>query len=92
MPKGKGKNAEKRANEMRRNTLRNRGVKSAVKTQIKTAIDAIQHDVDTSDAAIILAQKSLDTAASHGVIHRNNAARRLSRLMKKFNQQALAKA
>jgi small subunit ribosomal protein S20 len=90
MPKGKGKNAEKRAAEMRRNALRNRTTKSAVRTHISTAIDAIAHDVDSSDDAIIKAQKSLDTAVSHGVLHRNNAARRLSRLMKKFNRAVLA--
>ncbi|HEX6511952.1 MAG TPA: 30S ribosomal protein S20 [Chloroflexota bacterium] len=90
MPKGKGKNAEKRAKEMRRNAERNRATKSSVKTFVSGALDAIEDDVDTSDEAIIRAQKALDTAVSHGVIHRNNAARRLSRLMKKFNQAVLA--
>ena len=92
MPKGKGKNAERRAAEMRRNTERNRATKSAVKTFIARAADAVADDVDSSDAAIIRAQKALDTAVSHGVLHRNNAARRLSRLMKKFNQAALTGA
>ncbi len=90
MPKGKGKNAEKRAREMRRNTERNRSTKSTVKTLLTGAVQAIDSDVDSSDAAIIKAQKALDTAASHGVIHRNNAARRLSRLMKRFNRAVLA--
>ena len=90
MPKGKGKNAEKRAKEMRRNTERNRATKSAVKTYLANALDAIEDDVDSSDAAIIRAQKALDTAAGHGVIHRNNAARRLSRLMKKFNRAVVS--
>ena len=91
MPKGKGKNAERRAAEMRRNSERNRGTKSAVKTFIGRAGEAIRTDVDNADEAIIRAQKALDTAASHGVIHRNQAARRLSRLMKKFNQAVLSK-
>ncbi|HEY8693685.1 MAG TPA: 30S ribosomal protein S20 [Chloroflexota bacterium] len=90
MPKGKGKNAERRAKEMLRNTERNRATKSAVKTYMTTALHAIEDDVDASDEAIIRAQKALDTAASHGVIHPNNAARRLSRLMKRFNQAVLA--
>ena len=90
MPKGKGKNAERRAAEMRRNTERNRTTKSAVKTYMTGALAAIEDDVDSSDADIIRAQKALDTAVSHGVIHRNNAARRLSRLMKKFNQAVLS--
>jgi small subunit ribosomal protein S20 len=89
MPKGKGKNAERRAAEMRRNTERNRATKSSVKTFIARAGDAIADDVDASDSSIIRAQKALDTAVSHGVLHRNNAARRLSRLMKKFNRAVL---
>ncbi|HEU0167167.1 MAG TPA: 30S ribosomal protein S20 [Chloroflexota bacterium] len=89
MPKGKGKNAERRAAEMRRNTERNRGAKSSVKTLISRATDAIESDVDSSDEPIIRAQKALDTAVSHGIMHRNQAARRLSRLMKKFNQAVL---
>ena len=48
----------------------------------RQTIAAIKQDVDSSDAAIIRAQKALDTAVSHGVLHRNNAARRKSRLMK----------
>lgn len=92
MPKGKGKNAERRAAEMRRNTERNRGTKSAVKTLISRASDAIRTDVDTSDESIIRAQKALDTAVTHGIIHRNQAARRLSRLMKKFNQAVLTQS
>ncbi|MGH2366179.1 MAG: 30S ribosomal protein S20 [Chloroflexota bacterium] len=92
MPKGKGKNAEKRMNEMRRNAARNRATRSAVRTYVRSAVEAIHTDVDTSDAAIIQAQKALDTAASHKILHPNNAARRLSRLMKRFNQAALGKA
>jgi len=90
MPKGKGKNAERRAAEMRRNTERNRASKSAVKTYMTRAVEAIAGDVESSDEAIIRAQKALDTAAGHGVIHRNQAARRLSRLMKRFNRAVLS--
>jgi len=75
---------------MRRNAERNRATKSSVKTYLAGALDAIEEDVDSSDVAIIHAQKAMDTAVSHGVIHRNNAARRLSRLMKKFNRAVLA--
>ncbi|HVA25248.1 MAG TPA: 30S ribosomal protein S20 [Chloroflexota bacterium] len=90
MPKGKGKNAERRAKEVARNTERNRATKSAVKTYMISALHAINANVDSSDEAVIRAQKALDTAASHGVIHPNNAARRLSRLMKRFNQAVVA--
>ena len=90
MPKGKGKNAERRAAEMRRNAERNRATKSSVRTYLSRAVDAIENDAETSDAAIMRAQKALGTAVSHGILHRNNAARRLSRLMKKFNRAVLS--
>ncbi|MHB8618464.1 MAG: 30S ribosomal protein S20 [Chloroflexota bacterium] len=90
MPKGKGKNAEKRAREEERNAVRNRSARSAVKSYLGRAAEAITADASSCDAAIMRAQKELDTAVSHGVLHHNNAARRLSRLMKKFNQAVLA--
>ncbi len=38
--------------------------------------------------AVAKALKELDSAASKGILHKNNAARRKSRLMKKLNQAA----
>lgn len=76
-----------RVNERRRK--RNRAVKSAVRTYIRTAersIHASAVDAPTTQAAVAKALKELDAAASKGVIHKNNAARRKSRLMKKLNQ------
>jgi len=60
---------------------RNKAVKSELKTRVKTASVAI--GTDTGDDALRLAVKRLDMAAAKGVIHKNQAARRKSRLMKK---------
>ena len=66
-------------NETRR--LRNKAVKSEIKTRVKTAVAAA--DAGTADVeATKLAIKRIDKAASKGVIHKNQAARRKSRLMK----------
>jgi small subunit ribosomal protein S20 len=71
-----------RQNEQRR--IRNKAVRSELKTRLKRAVTlADQGAEDTADAAR-LAVKRLDKAAAKGVIHKNAAARRKSRLMKRI--------
>jgi small subunit ribosomal protein S20 len=60
---------------------RNKAVKSELKTRVKTATATVGSD--DHDEAVRLAVKRLDMAAAKGVIHKNQAARRKSRLMKK---------
>ena len=60
---------------------RNKAVKSELKTRVKSATATIGND--DNDEAVRLAVKRLDMAAAKGVIHKNQAARRKSRLMKK---------
>lgn len=62
--------------------LRNQSTKSALKTFVKKARAA---DADTSPAAVAAAVKALDKAVQRGIIHKNQAARRKSRLMKAVN-------
>jgi small subunit ribosomal protein S20 len=70
-------------NERRR--VRNKAVKSELKTRIKTAVRIAEaHDESALDA-LQAAQKKLDKAAEKGMIHKNQAARRKSRLMKRLN-------
>ena len=64
-----------RQNEKRR--VRNKAVKSELKTRTKSAL---AHADD--DATVATAMSHIDKAASNGVIHKNAAARRKSRLMK----------
>jgi small subunit ribosomal protein S20 len=76
--------AQKRMRQEQKRRLHNRSVKSLVKTQITKARQAVAVDEDAEEA-VRAAVSELDRAAKKGVIHRNNAARRKSRLMKQLN-------
>ena len=76
--------AEKRMRQEKKRRLRNRMVKSIVKTHVTKARQAIASRADAQEA-VRAAVSELDRAAKKGVIHRNNAARRKSRLMKQLN-------
>jgi small subunit ribosomal protein S20 len=67
-------------NEVRREN--NKAVRSELKTRIKNAVTEAETDT-SSDSALRLALKRLDKAAAKGVIHKNQAARRKSRLLKR---------
>jgi small subunit ribosomal protein S20 len=77
--------AEKRMRQERKRRMHNRMVKSIVKTQITKARQAIAGQTADAEAAVRAAVSELDRAAKKGVIHKNNAARRKSRLMKQLN-------
>jgi small subunit ribosomal protein S20 len=83
------KSAIKRVHVAERKHLRNRSAKSAVRTFVKAAEKSIKtakvSDEDTLEA-VARALKALDSTASKGILHKNNAARRKSRLMKKLNK------
>jgi small subunit ribosomal protein S20 len=64
---------------------RNRGLKSSVKTKVVKVRRAITEGGEESLAELgAVAISALDRAAAKGVLHRNNAARRKSRLMKRL--------
>ncbi len=67
-------------NERRR--LRNKGVRSELRTRTRNALSAAETGGDR-DEALRLAVKRIDQAAAKGVIHKNTAARRKSRLMRR---------
>jgi small subunit ribosomal protein S20 len=80
--------AKKRMRQEERRRMFNRITKSVVKTQVVKARVAITTpSVSGEDAteAVRRAVSELDKAAKKGVIHKNNAARRKSRLMKQLN-------
>jgi small subunit ribosomal protein S20 len=78
-----------KTNEIRHE--RNKAVRSELKTRLKNAIAAAQDgSADDTVVAGRLAQKRLDKAAAKGVIHKNAAARRNSRLAKRLNAAASA--
>ncbi len=62
----------------------------AVKAELKTRTKKVETTLGTDDNpdAVRAAAKRIDTAASKGVIHKNTAARKKSRMMKKVNAAA----
>ena len=81
------KSAKKRVRVIAKKTLRNTMVKSALKTYIKKFEAAVaDNNKEEAKATFIRAQKALDMAASKGVIHKNKASRKKSRLQTKLNK------
>ena len=69
-------------NEKRR--LNNRNVRGSARTAVNQARAAFDAGDPETKEAVLKAISTLDKAAEKGVIHKNNAARRKSRLMKKL--------
>jgi len=80
------KSALKRNKQSKEKRLRNRNVKSNLKTTIK-AVNAAIEEKDPKKAQEVLSQVTpvINKAASKGVIHKKNAARKISRLTRKVN-------
>jgi small subunit ribosomal protein S20 len=77
----------KRIRSSRRKAAYNQITRSTARTYVKRARRLIEAgDLEEAQAVVHQAIRSLDRAAQKGVIHRNNAARRKSRLMKLLNQ------
>jgi small subunit ribosomal protein S20 len=84
------RSAIKRVRQNPKRRLRNRVFVSRARTFVKHAREAIgDGGIDQARESTLQAIRALDKAAEKGVIHKNNAARRKSRLMKHLN--ALAK-
>ena len=78
------KSAKKRVKVIQSKTAVNRTLKSSLKTSIKKArIVIAQGDPASAGEALRTAQRDIDRAASKGIIHKNTAARRKSRLAAK---------
>lgn len=80
------KSAEKRVRTSAQRRDRNRMQKSALKTSIKRFHKAVEVDTANADAVLQQTIKTIDKAAAKGIIHKNAAARRKSRLTKKLAQ------
>ena len=84
------KSALKRIRSGERKRLRNKPIRTALKTYIKTANTLVAtSDTEMSADAVVRAISALDKAANKGIIHPNQAARRKARLMKRFNKAAV---
>lgn len=83
------KSAKKRILVINKKTLRNKMIKSAVKTSIKKVVIACQAgNKAQAQAALVAATKAIDMACTKGVYHKNNASRKKSRLAKLVNKVA----
>jgi small subunit ribosomal protein S20 len=81
--------AEKRNRQNERNRRRNRAQKSRVKTETRKLTDALQSGaLDAARGQLIRVTKLLDQTAAKGVMHKNTAARKKSRLARRLNQAA----
>ena len=74
-----------RQNEKRR--LRNRAVRSQVRTAVKTARAALEESGTNPRGSVVVAIQLLDRAVTKGVIHRNTAARKKSALARRLAAQ-----
>jgi len=87
----KNKSVMKRLRSSVKKKMYNKSYKSAAKTYVALAEDLIfDYQLEEADKVISKATKALDKAAQKGIIHPNNAARRKSRLVKKYNKAIAA--
>ena len=83
------KSAKKRILVTKKKTAQNRMVKSALKTTIKKFEAAIAaNNAEEAKTSFVAVTKALDSAAQKGVVHKNMAARKKSRLATKLNALA----
>jgi len=81
------KSAQKAARAAGRRHLRNKAIRSQVKTDISSAEKLIfAGELKAAQEAVVKAVSALDKAAGKKILHGNNAARRKSRLLKKLNK------
>jgi len=78
------KSSNKIARTAERKRLRNRLVRSSVKTHIVKAKSSVDAGEETAHQKTMLAVSSIDKAVSKGIIHKNKGARLKSRLIKKL--------
>lgn len=80
------KSAKKRINISERNRLRNQVIKSNLKSTLKKFLEAVNdNNVELAKEALSSVCKTIDKAATKGILHKNNAARKKSRLTIKLN-------
>lgn len=79
------KSAKKRVSIIEKKTLQNKRVKSELKTVLKKANAALTANDANKEDAVKLAVKKVDQACAKGILHKNNAARKKSALVKKLN-------
>ena len=82
--------AEKRHRKSEERRLRNKSAKSAVRTSVKKFISLTQKKDPGAEAALKEMIKKIDTAAGKGIIPKNTAARKKSRMQRYYNTMKAA--
>jgi small subunit ribosomal protein S20 len=79
------RSAKKRIRQTERRRLRNRPILARVRSYLKRAqtVDTVS-DPEAARRTVLAAVKELDRAAAKGILHKNNAARRKSRLLRRL--------
>lgn len=84
------KSQKDRVVQAKKEAAHNKAIKSNLKTVIKKADAAIDSNAENKEAAIRAAASALDSAKNKGVIHKNTAARKISRMARRNNKAAAA--
>ncbi|AEF84288.1 ribosomal protein S20 [Treponema primitia ZAS-2] len=83
---GKSSSAEKRHRQSEERRLRNKAVKSSVRTSVKKfEVLSRKKELDNAELALKEMIKKLDTAARKGIVKKNAASRKKSRMQRLFN-------
>ena len=82
------KSQKKRNRQNERRHDRNKAVRTELKTRVKVANAAVDTGAEDAPELVNTAQKRINKAAAAGIIHKNQAARRTSRMMKRAAQAA----
>lgn len=83
------KSAAKRVEVIRKKTLRNAGLKSALRTTVRKFNEAMTgRNNEEAKANLGRAMIAIDKAVTKGILHKNTAARKKSRLTLRFNKSA----
>ena len=82
--------AEKRHRKSEERRMRNKSAKSAVRTSVKKFVSLAQKKDPQTEAALKDMIKKLDTAAGKGIIKKNTASRKKSRMQRYYNMMKAA--
>ncbi|MEG2295816.1 MAG: 30S ribosomal protein S20 [Oscillospiraceae bacterium] len=80
------KSAKKRVLVIQTKTLRNKAIKTNLKTVIKAAEVALKNASENREVAVKAAMKKIDQAVAKGILHKNTAARKKSKMALKLNK------
>lgn len=82
------KSQKDRVKQATKEAAHNKAIKTNLKTVVKKAEAAVNTGAVSTDEAVVNAVSAIDKAACKGVLHKNTAARRVSRVMRAANKNA----